>query len=412
MPALTPVISILQQVKTGKLSEAEGNRQIEQLKTQNGIQQFNDLFRQTGVTQQYALSLTGGSSYMSWLISGNHNQATNTDLSTSARSNARFENTLKILKNLSLSLAGFYTNSTSKTGAPEYTSLTMQASRYVPYQLFTNQDGSPIGIPRYRKEFLDTIGSGRLLDWLYYPADDFKQDYTKQHLQELIGRANINWSPFDGLNATAMYQYQKQWTSSERWASEESYNTRDLINRFTTLGTGTTPDVYNIPKGAIRTQSISNLISYNLRGQLDYKKTFGNHYVSVITGAEMREVETINAGNFTVYGYIEEPLSMASVNHATNYRTLIGGTVARIPGTPGIGNRLTRRFVSLLSNAQYSYKSRYHISGSWRRDASNVFGANTNDKWNPLWSVGGGWDISKEKFYRWQAVSFLKLRLV
>lgn len=410
VPALTPVVSILQQIKSGKMSEAEGNRQIEILKTQSGLQQFSDVFQQTGITQQYALNLTGGSSYMSWLLSGNHNRVSNTDLSTAGRSNARFENNLKILKNLNLNLGAFYTNSTAKTGAPEYTSLTMQAGRYVPYQTFINLDGSPVGMPQYRKEFLDTIGSGRLLDWLYYPATNFKQDFTRQHLQELIGRADINWSPFDGLNATAMYQYQKQWTSSERWAGEASYNTRDLINRFTTLGTGTTPDVYNIPKGAIRTQSISNLISYNLRGQVNYKKTIGNHYLAVISGAEIREVETINAGNFTVYGYIEEPLSVASVNYATNYRTLIGGAVSRIPGTPGIGSRLTNRFVSLLSNAQYSYKNRYHISGSWRRDAANVFGANTNDKWNPLWSVGGGWDISEEKFYHWQAISFLKLR--
>ncbi|MGE9313593.1 SusC/RagA family TonB-linked outer membrane protein [Niabella sp. CJ426] len=409
-PALTPVVSILQQIKSGKIPEAEGNKQIELLKEQSGLQQFRELFQQTGITQQYALSLTGGSSYMSWLLSGNHNRVTNTDLSTTGRSNARFENTLKILKNLSLSLGAFYTNSTAKDGAPEYTSLTTQASRYVPYQIFTDRDGSPIGIPRYRKEFLDTIGNGRLLDWLYYPAANFKQDFTKQHLQELIGRANISWSPFEGFNATAMYQYQKQWTSNERWSGEESYYTRDLINRFTTLGTGTTPNVYNIPKGAIRTQSISNLISYNLRGQVNYSRSFGSHYINLISGAEIREVETINAGNFTVYGYIEEPLSVASVNYATNYRTLIGGAVSRIPGTPGIGNRLTNRFVSLLSNAQYSYKSRYHISGSWRRDAANIFGANTNDKWNPLWSVGGGWDISKEKFYRWQAISFLKLR--
>lgn len=410
MPALTPVVSILQQIKSGKMSEAEGNRQIELLKTQSGLPQFGEIFQQTGITQQYALSLTGGSSYMGWLLSGNHNRVVNTDLSVSSRSNARFENSLKILKNLDLNLGAFYTNSTSKTGAPDYSAASMQASRYTPYQTFVSQDGSPVGIPRYRREFLDTIGNGRLLDWLYYPATDFEQDFTRQHLQELIGRADINWSPFDGLNATALYQYQKQWTSSERWAGQESYNTRDLINRFTSLGTGTTPDVYNIPRGAIRTQSISNLISYNIRGKVSYRKTFGNHYVSVVSSFDMGETETVNAGAFTVYGYIEEPLSVASVNYATDYRTLIGGAVSRIPGTPGIGRRLTNRFVSLLSNAQYSYKNRYHVSGSWRRDAANVFGVNTNDRWNPLWSVGGGWDISKEKFYRWQTISFLKLR--
>ncbi len=326
---------------------------------------------------------------MSWLLSGNHNQVTSTDLSTSNRSNARFENTLKILKNLSVSLGGFYTNSASKTGAPDYITLTTQAGRYVPYQTFANDDGSAIGIARYRKEYLDTVGNGRLLNWLYYPAEDFKLDITRQHLQELIGRATINWSPFKGLNASAMYQYQKQWTSTERRAGEESYYTRDLVNRFTTLGSGTVADVYNIPRGAIRSQSITNLVSYNLRGQLDYKKNFGQHDLSVIAGAELRQAETSNAGNFTVYGYKEDPLSMSSVNYSTTYRTLVDGSVQRIPGTPGIGSRTTNRFVSLFSNALYSFKGRYHVSASWRRDASNVFGANTNDKWNPLWSVGG-----------------------
>jgi len=409
-PALTPVVLILQQMKTGKISEAEGNRQIELLKTQNGIRQFDNLFLRDGVTQQYSLSLSGGSSYMSWLLSGNHNQVTSTDLSTSNRSNARFENTLKILKNLSVSLGGFYTNSASKTGAPDYITLTTQAGRYVPYQTFANDDGSAIGIARYRKEYLDTVGNGRLLNWLYYPAEDFKLDITRQHLQELIGRATINWSPFKGLNASAMYQYQKQWTSTERRAGEESYYTRDLVNRFTTLGSGTVADVYNIPRGAIRSQSITNLVSYNLRGQLDYKKNFGQHDLSVIAGAELRQAETSNAGNFTVYGYKEDPLSMSSVNYSTTYRTLVDGSVQRIPGTPGIGSRTTNRFVSLFSNALYSFKGRYHVSASWRRDASNVFGANTNDKWNPLWSVGGGWNISKENFYHWQAIPSIKLR--
>lgn len=411
MPALTPVVAVLQQAREGRITQEEADRQIELLKSKEAIPQFEKLFLKNGLTQQYSLNLTGGSSYMSWLLSGNYNEIANTDLSRATRSNARFENTLKVLKNLNLSLGAFYTSSTSKGGAPDYTILTMQASRYVPYQTFVNDDGSPVGIPKYRKEFLDTVGRGRLLDWLYYPVTDFGQDVSSQHRQELIGRANINWSPFEGLNASAMYQYQKQWTSDERLAGEESYYTRDLINRFTTPGTGTVADVYNIPKGAIRSQSISNLVSYNLRGQLDYKKTFGSHYVSVIAGVEMREVETINAGNFTVYGYVEEPLSVASVNYATSYRTLIGGNIQRIPGTPGIGSRITNRFVSLFSNAQYSFRNRYHLSGSWRRDASNVFGANTNDKWNPLWSVGGGWDISKENFYHWNTVSFLKLRV-
>jgi hypothetical protein len=50
-------------------------------------------------------------------------------------------------------------------------------------------------------------------------------------------------------------------------------------------------------------------------------------------------------------------------------------------------------------------------SVSARRDGSNIFGANINDKWKPLWSAGLGWKISEEGFYHLEAIPSLKLRV-
>src|SRR5690606_24696203 len=60
--------------------------------------------------------------------------------------------------------------------------------------------------------------------------------------------------------------------------------------------------------------------------------------------------------------------------------------------------------------AAYTFKGKYTLSASGRRDAANIFGLNTNDKWKPLWSVGIGWDISKEKFFQIDWLPYLKLR--
>src|SRR5690606_10439456 len=54
--------------------------------------------------------------------------------------------------------------------------------------------------------------------------------------------------------------------------------------------------------------------------------------------------------------------------------------------------------------------SRYVVSMSVRRDASNLFGVATNDKWSPLWSVGGRWNASKESFFSTNWMSTLTLR--
>src|SRR5690606_23294780 len=46
-----------------------------------------------------------------------------------------------------------------------------------------------------------------------------------------------------------------------------------------------------------------------------------------------------------------------------------------------------------------------------RKDESNLFGKQTNNRFAPLWSVGAGWDISREKFYSIRWLNSLKLKV-
>src|SRR5690606_5695961 len=61
-------------------------------------------------------------------------------------------------------------------------------------------------------------------------------------------------------------------------------------------------------------------------------------------------------------------------------------------------------------NASYTYADRYVLSGSIRRDASNVFGVRQNEKWAPLWSSGVSWLLASDPWYRWEQLANLKLR--
>lgn len=82
-----------------------------------------------------------------------------------------------------------------------------------------------------------------------------------------------------------------------------------------------------------------------------------------------------------------------------------------IPASPSIaqGTRSDYSFVSLLSNLQLSYKSKYSLSGSVRRDGSSRFGA--NEKYGTFWSVGGAWNLDQEAFLASSSfVNSLKLR--
>nr|WP_246230245.1 TonB-dependent receptor [Mucilaginibacter humi] len=172
-----------------------------------------------------------------------------------------------------------------------------------------------------------------------------------------------------------------------------AFYTRDLINRFSQLtATGIN---YRIPKGGILdTRDVVNK-AQSVRGQLDINNSGGDkHELSAIAGAEVRETQShITTGK--LYGYDANTATTVGVDYTNIYPTFDG-----IYGNSYIpyGNsvdQLTNRFVSVYANAAYTYDRRYTLSGSARRDASNIFGVNTNQKWVPLWSAGFLWRIDR-----------------
>ncbi|WP_129717190.1 TonB-dependent receptor [Pedobacter sp. SYP-B3415] len=83
-------------------------------------------------------------------------------------------------------------------------------------------------------------------------------------------------------------------------------------------------------------------------------------------------------------------------------------SVGATPITAG-GSNSAYTFASLLSLGDISYKNKYVVSGSFRRDGSSRFGI--DNVYGNFWSVGGTWNVDQEEFLRgsnW--ISQLKLR--
>jgi TonB-linked SusC/RagA family outer membrane protein len=54
--------------------------------------------------------------------------------------------------------------------------------------------------------------------------------------------------------------------------------------------------------------------------------------------------------------------------------------------------------VGVLGTADYTYKGRYILTGSYRRDGSSRF--HPDHRWGDFWSVAGAWRISNESFFK------------
>ncbi|WP_411029298.1 TonB-dependent receptor [Spongiimicrobium sp. 3-5] len=152
---------------------------------------------------------------------------------------------------------------------------------------------------------------------------------------------------------------------------------------------------YRTPIANNRTQALEsnikreNFITENL---LTYNKTFGKHTVDVLLG----------------FGYQEESFfrtKLESNNFADdNLRNIAGAT-----NPSAIAQRSKWALESYFSRLQYDYDGRYSLSGSFRRDGSSRFGANT--KYGNFASISAGWTLSNESFFPEDGlVSFTKLR--
>jgi TonB-linked SusC/RagA family outer membrane protein len=408
-PAVSPVVDLLAQERAGTISSTEANAQINAYGQMDIRKQYLKYMYGQGVAQQYAVNLQGGSERMAYYLSAGYDKDIDVLSNDNNRMTFKIKNEYRPLANLELSLGLQYTQTTTASGKPSYGSITINQGQWqIPYLAFTDANGNPLPVAKvYSSEYTDTVGGGKLLNWKYYPLEDYKHNTNKTDQHDLLANIGANYKIFKGLNIDLKYLYERQSLSWNNLEDLESYTARDLINEFTQIDPSSGQVTYIVPLGDILNTSNTILESQDVRGQINYDHTWGKNNLTAIAGSEIRQAKTTGNNN-TFYGYDSQTDISSPVDYVNAYPTSIGWDL-NIPGGSGLSGALNR-YVSFYGNAAYTYANKYTFSLSGRRDASNLFGVSTNNKWNPLWSTGMAWLISNESFYHGGALPFLKLR--
>jgi TonB-linked SusC/RagA family outer membrane protein len=410
MPALPPAVEIFLKRKNGQISGEDSANAINILKQQDVRKDYSEYMYRKALTQVYSLQLNGGSGQYKYIISGGYNRELGNLSDKNQRFNIRIDNSLKVSKKLQLNVAGMFTNLKSTSGKSGYSGKGfLIGSRNVPYASFVDKDGKAIPVERnYRQSYIDTAGGGKLLDWNYYPLTDDSHNIATSNSNSFLANIGLQYQVINSLSLNLMYQYESQQLQSQTLSDQQSYSTRDMINNFSQIDAATGIVNYSIPLGSILYRSGNSLESQNFRGQLNFSKSWHGQSINAIIGSEIRQAKTSGDG-YNVYGYNSDLLTYSNVDFVNPYPTYATGYPQYIPNNMSFSGTFNR-FVSLFGNAAYTLKERYTFSGSVRKDASNLFGVNANDKWLPFWSAGIGWDLSKENFYKGHFLPFLKLR--
>lgn len=413
-PGITPVVDILDKESKGLLSGDEADKDINALRNVDVRNDFDRYIYRTATNQQYALNLTGGSNRMKYLLSGGFDKNIDNLIGNDyKRITLRSENTYDVTNKLQIQTGILYTNtnaSDNSTGG--YGQYANGPVRLYPYAKFANKDGTAADLDIYmNKNFTDTAGNGRLLDWKYTPLDEIKNTENTSTSQLLIANLNAKYDVNKSLSFEVKYQYLHSNNVNERLHNENSYYARNLVNTFTGIDPVTSNLVYAVPLGGIVDMFNTVEQTHSVRGQVNFKKSWRqNNDVSMIAGAELRD-DKIKMNNYTSYGFNENTLVTSNVDLINSYPTY--DNILGMYYIPNINdfNGYENRFVSFYANGSYTYGHKYIISVSVRKDESNLFGVNANQKGVPLWSVGGAWKISNEKFYRFNLIPNLNFRL-
>ncbi len=405
MGRLTPAVEILLSRRNGLISSSDSATQIDRLKQYDVRNDLSKYYYRQAVSQQHALNISGGSANQQYFASiGLDNNLNGTIANDYQRVTINGNNTYSLLKGkMEISTSLWYAQTNSN--APSAINSTY------PYARLADENGNPLAIARYRNSYIDTIGSGKLLDWHYYPIDDILHSTTQIKNTSLRFGTEVKYKVLTSFNVSLRYSYEKGSMDTRNLNDVQSFFARDLINRFSSINYSTGVVTNRIPVGGVLDVLNDAYTSQGLRGQLNYANKWkaGLHSLNGLIGTEIRELNT-NGYAFRTYGYNTNNLTSVPVDFITLYPTIITGSTQAIPNNNNGFYNKTQRVVSVFSNLAYTYKDRYTLSASARRDGSNQFGVSTNNKWKPLWSTGLGWNLSKESFYHISWLPTLRLR--
>lgn len=415
-PTVSPAVEIFARQRAGTITAEQAASQLDELKSNDVRNDYNELIYQPAVKQQYSVSFRGGGENLAYALSTGFDHNRNDLVGNSyERITINSTNTYTPMKNLDLTAGINYSRNkiveNNDFAFRQYTATGGSKYSYLyPYSTLTDGSGGFSAIDNgIRMSYLDEMEAKGFLDWHYRPLEEIANNDNSTGINDLMLRFSAKYQVIPQLNAEFLYQNERQIIERKNLRSQDTYYARNLINRYSAYDAATGRIKYVLPLGGILNTNTYDWNSNNFRGQLNYIQKFSKHEITALTGAEVRELVGKGVNRLSL-GYSDQfGTSVSALDFLTAFPTNPSGS-ARIPSLSSDVSGFTNRYISYFANAGYNYDDRYTITVSGRKDGANIFGVNTNDRVTPLWSAGVGWNIGKEQFYKLDWLPLLSFR--
>lgn len=318
-----------------------------------------DLAKQTGFTQDYNITMSGGTEMLQSLLSLNYYKETGAVKGYDyQRYNFRFKSTYKPYSWLSIRPSVSASMKDIDDKQYDVTSMFQRLPWDSPY----DKDGNIV--PPHYSGWVNTIPGNYLYDLEMGNKSD-SRDYEAMVSLDFDVRFT-DWLTFSSVN-------------NYRWMGGSSNSYTDPRSES---GEGVGGRIYGYSANTVRRYTNQKLM---------FNKSWGVHAVNGLLAYEFNDYH-VRSLSATGTGFISgfEVLNVVSKPEA------VGG---------GISEWAVK---SWFLNANYAYDNRYLAQVMVRRDGASNFG--TDNKYGNFFSVSAGWNINREKWFKAEWVDNLKLR--
>lgn len=407
--ALSPVVESLIEHRDGIISGTELESRLARWEKIDTRKEIDKYLYQPSINQQYAINVSGGGHNNNYYLSAGFDNN---------RHNLVGNNTQRVTLNASNSYAWFKNRLELSTAIAfseskiENNHVYENYNQY-PYLEFFDESGNPQPIPfGIRQSFKNTLNYDTLLNWNFNPIEDIRAADNTYKVADYRVNAGLKYKISKSLVANILYQFNRGRLDQVENKNLNTYFTRDMINRFTQIEGGEI--FYRVPKGAIGNLNEESYKAHNIRAQLNFARSWvdlhkQSHNIAAVGGIEVRDIRG-EIHTRRIFDYKKGSSMGYEIDDSTYFPLYHAPYLSdRIPN-PKFDLMTIDRYISYYVSAAYTYREKYTLSASARKDESNLFGVRTNQKGIPLYSIGAGWDISREHFFTSKWINFLKIR--
>lgn len=385
----------LDDLYSGKASFAEFQQEVAAAETQNT--DWFDVLTQNSLSMQHTASISGGSNksrYYASLGYNNENDVVKVNGNERYTFSMNIDNTFSKLLKASFTFNGYHTNRSYYQDEIAPLNYAYTTSRVIPVY---NTDGQYYYYNRERSNDYT---------YRYNILNELDNSYNRQKVNSMTFTSNLQFTFTDWLKANAILSVTYQDTDQENWWGEKSYHIAKLRN--SNYGEAIRrPEESTAPVGGELNRTSTTNRSYTGRLQVDANKFFGtddHHNVYATFGLEInsnkyRSYATSQRGYFRDRG--ETFVSDIDKNLYPAYATWV------LSNVPTLTDNLTNSMSAYLSMT-YAYQDQFRVNVNGRIDGSNKFGDRSNDKFLPIWSVSGSYNLGHWIKAKW--IDFMSLK--